>query len=93
MLAETRERGLLIGKGGLYGHTLRMAPPMNVSEADAKEGLGILADALRAVTTRTRRDGTAKHASDAPEARRSEHQSRTHWIGGQPWDGAGRAAR
>ena len=49
MLAETRERGLLIGKGGLYGHTLRMAPPMNVSEADAKEGLGILADALRAV--------------------------------------------
>ena len=49
MLAETRERGLLIGKGGLYGHTLRMAPPMNLSEADAKEGLGILADALRAV--------------------------------------------
>jgi 4-aminobutyrate aminotransferase len=49
MLAETRERGLLIGKGGLYGHALRMAPPMNVSEADAKEGLGILADALRAV--------------------------------------------
>jgi 4-aminobutyrate aminotransferase-like enzyme len=49
LLADTRERGLLIGKGGLYGHTLRMAPPMNVSEADAKEGLGILADALRAV--------------------------------------------
>ena len=49
MLEETRERGLLIGKGGLYGHTLRMAPPMNVSEAEAKEGLGILADALRAV--------------------------------------------
>ena len=49
MLAEARERGLLIGKGGLYGHALRMAPPMNVSEADAKEGLGILADALRAV--------------------------------------------
>ncbi|MGH3422010.1 MAG: aspartate aminotransferase family protein, partial [Streptosporangiaceae bacterium] len=24
MLAETRERGLLIGKGGLYGHALRM---------------------------------------------------------------------
>jgi hypothetical protein len=26
-----------------------MAPPMNLAEADAKEGLGILADALRAV--------------------------------------------
>jgi 4-aminobutyrate aminotransferase len=49
VLAETRERGLLIGKGGLYGNALRMAPPMTLSEADAKEGLGILADALRAV--------------------------------------------
>jgi len=49
MLEETRERGLLIGKGGLYGHALRMAPPMNVTEADAKEGMGILIDALRAV--------------------------------------------
>ena len=46
---ETRERGLLIGKGGLFGHALRMAPPMNLTEADAKEGLGILVDALRAV--------------------------------------------
>ena len=49
VLEETRERGLLIGKGGLYGHALRMAPPMTLSEADAKEGLGILTDALRAV--------------------------------------------
>jgi 4-aminobutyrate aminotransferase len=55
MLEETRERGLLIGKGGLYGHTLRMAPPMNVSEADAKEGQGILADALRAVNAEATR--------------------------------------
>jgi 4-aminobutyrate aminotransferase len=53
VLEETRERGLLIGKGGLYGHTLRMAPPMTLSEADAKEGLGILADALRAVNAET----------------------------------------
>jgi len=49
MLEETRERGLLIGKGGLSGHALRMAPPMTLTEADAKEGLGILVDALRAV--------------------------------------------
>src|SRR5262245_16147234 len=54
-LEETRERGLLIGKGGLYGHALRMAPPMTLSEADAKEGLGILIDALRAVD-----DGAAR---------------------------------
>jgi 4-aminobutyrate aminotransferase len=49
MLEATRERGLLIGKGGLYGHTLRMAPPLTLSEAEAKEGLGILTDALHAV--------------------------------------------
>jgi 4-aminobutyrate aminotransferase len=46
---ETRERGLLIGKGGLYGNALRMAPPMTLTDADAKEGMGILIDALRAV--------------------------------------------
>jgi 4-aminobutyrate aminotransferase len=49
VLEETRERGLLIGKGGLYGHSLRMAPPMTLSEAEAKEGLDILIAALRAV--------------------------------------------
>ena len=48
-MEETRQRGLLIGKGGLYGHALRMAPPMNLTDAEAKEGLGLLIDALRAV--------------------------------------------
>ena len=48
-LEEARERGLLIGKGGLQGNALRMAPPMNITEAEAKEGLGLLIDALRAV--------------------------------------------
>jgi 4-aminobutyrate aminotransferase len=49
MLEETRERGLLIGKGGLYGHALRMAPPLTLSDDEAEEGLAILIDALRAV--------------------------------------------
>ena len=49
MLEATRERGLLIGKGGLYGHALRMAPPLTLTEAEAREGLGLLTDALRAV--------------------------------------------
>ena len=48
-LEATKERGLLVGKGGLYGSTLRMAPPLTLSEAEAKEGLGILLDALQAV--------------------------------------------
>ena len=49
MLEATKERGLLVGKGGLYGSTLRMAPPLTLSEAEAKEGLTILTDALHAV--------------------------------------------
>jgi 4-aminobutyrate aminotransferase len=48
-LEAARERGLLIGKGGLFGNTLRMAPPMTLSEAEAREGLGLLTDALAAV--------------------------------------------
>jgi 4-aminobutyrate aminotransferase len=51
MLEATKERGLLVGKGGLYGHTLRMAPPLTLTEADAKEGLEILTDALAAVNS------------------------------------------
>ncbi len=50
-LEATKERGLLVGKGGLYGSTVRMAPPLTLSEAEAKEGLGILIDALTAVNS------------------------------------------
>jgi 4-aminobutyrate aminotransferase len=48
-LQAAKARGLLIGKGGLSGHTLRMAPPMTLSEAEAREGLAILTDSLNAV--------------------------------------------
>jgi 4-aminobutyrate aminotransferase len=49
MLEATKKRGLLIGKGGLYGHTLRMAPPMTLTLDEAREGLAILIDALHEV--------------------------------------------
>jgi 4-aminobutyrate aminotransferase len=49
VLEVARERGLLIGKGGLYGHALRMAPPLTLTEDEAKEGLALLIDALLAV--------------------------------------------
>lgn len=55
VLEETRARGLLVGKGGLYGHALRMAPPLTLTEVEAREGLAILLDALRAVDDRARR--------------------------------------
>jgi 4-aminobutyrate aminotransferase len=50
-MEATKARGLLVGKGGLYGATLRMAPPLTVTEAEAREGLGLLTDALRAVNS------------------------------------------
>ncbi len=50
LLEETRARGLLVGKGGLYGNTVRMAPPLNLTDEEAEEGLGILIDALEAIS-------------------------------------------
>jgi 4-aminobutyrate aminotransferase len=49
MMEETKKRGLLGGKGGLYGNVMRMAPPLTLTEAEAKEGLDILVDALEAI--------------------------------------------
>jgi 4-aminobutyrate aminotransferase len=49
MLEKTRERGLLIGKGGVHGNALRMAPPLTLTPDEAREGLAILTDALAEV--------------------------------------------
>lgn len=57
VLEAARRGGLLIGKGGLYGNCLRIAPPLTLSESEATEGLAILLDAFGAVaTTRPRSD-------------------------------------
>ncbi len=50
MLEETKARGLLVGKGGLYGNTIRMAPPLTLTEDEGREGLGILVEALEAIS-------------------------------------------
>jgi 4-aminobutyrate aminotransferase len=48
LLEETRARGLLIGRGGLYGNTNRIAPPLTITADEVREGLGIIDAALRA---------------------------------------------
>jgi 4-aminobutyrate aminotransferase-like enzyme len=42
LLERARDNGLLIGKGGLYGNVIRMAPPMNIAKADVDEGIRLL---------------------------------------------------
>lgn len=41
-----KEGGLLLGKGGLYGNVVRIAPHLNVSSPDVDIALDIMADAL-----------------------------------------------
>ena len=45
---KARELGLLIGKGGLWGNTLRIKPPMCLTAADADFMLAVLDAALQA---------------------------------------------
>jgi 4-aminobutyrate aminotransferase len=49
LFEETRKRGLLIGKGGLYANVLRIAPPLMAQEQHVDEALEILDHALAAV--------------------------------------------
>jgi alanine-glyoxylate transaminase/(R)-3-amino-2-methylpropionate-pyruvate transaminase len=48
VLERCRERGLLLGKGGLYGNVLRIKPPMCLTRDDAD----FIADCLEEVLTR-----------------------------------------
>ena len=49
MMERTRELGLLVGKGGLYGNVMRIAPPMLLEAADVDRALGLLDQALGAL--------------------------------------------
>jgi alanine-glyoxylate transaminase/(R)-3-amino-2-methylpropionate-pyruvate transaminase len=49
VLEYAREMGLLIGKGGLYGQTIRFAPPMCITQADADFVLEVLDQAFAKV--------------------------------------------
>lgn len=59
VLEETRARGVLIGKGGLYGNVLRISPPLSVSRQQAEEALAVIGDALEAADRAVRSPGGA----------------------------------
>ena len=46
LFEETKTRGLLIGKGGLYGNVIRISPPLVVSESEVDDALKILDESL-----------------------------------------------
>jgi 4-aminobutyrate aminotransferase-like enzyme len=49
LFEETRNHGLLIGKGGLFGNVIRIAPPLTVTAEQVDEALAILDHAFAAV--------------------------------------------
>jgi 4-aminobutyrate aminotransferase len=44
-----KQRGLLIGKGGLYGNVLRIAPPMSVTQHEIDEAADVLVAAIEEI--------------------------------------------
>ena len=48
VLEKTREMGVLVGKGGLFGNVLRIKPPMCISKEDVDYALHVLDLALSA---------------------------------------------
>ncbi len=49
MFEATRERGMLIGKGGFYGNALRISPPLVATKDDVDQALEILDHAFAEV--------------------------------------------
>ncbi len=39
---KTRLKGLLIGKGGMYGNTLRLTPPLTITDDEIDTAIGVL---------------------------------------------------
>jgi 4-aminobutyrate aminotransferase-like enzyme len=49
LFENTKKRGLLIGKGGLYGNVVRIAPPMTVDKLRIDEAVKILNEAFEEI--------------------------------------------
>jgi len=49
LLEETRSRGLLVGRGGLYGNCVRITPALNITKDEVDEALDILTESFNAI--------------------------------------------
>ncbi len=50
LMEEARQRGLLIGKGGMYGNVIRISPPLNIQKPDVDAFARLLDASLAACT-------------------------------------------
>ena len=50
LLDECKSRGLLVGKGGLYGNVIRMAPMLTITEAETDDGIDALIASIQAMS-------------------------------------------
>lgn len=50
LMNAAKDQGLLIGKGGLYGNVIRISPHLNVTAEDMETAMGLLANALVAIS-------------------------------------------
>lgn len=46
LFEETKQRGLLIGRGGLYNNVIRISPALNIKKSDIDEAVKILDESL-----------------------------------------------
>jgi 4-aminobutyrate aminotransferase len=46
VMEEARVEGLLVGKGGIHGNSLRIAPALSITEEEAEQGLEMLRTAI-----------------------------------------------
>ncbi|MCK4578086.1 MAG: aspartate aminotransferase family protein [Candidatus Marinimicrobia bacterium] len=49
LMEATRERGLLLGRGGLYGNAMRIAPALNIARDEVEEALKIMDESFAAM--------------------------------------------
>ena len=49
-MEAARERGLLVGKGGLHGNVIRFSPPYTISREECERIVEVLDQSLAAIT-------------------------------------------
>jgi 4-aminobutyrate aminotransferase-like enzyme len=50
-MESCKKRRLLVGRGGLYGNTIRIAPPMLVGESEIDHACDVMDQALTEISS------------------------------------------